>query len=306
MTADKKKKKLVPEDLGLLRMEAQEGTNGKQENLTRSVMDKNSWLKERQLCEVTEQKIWKEGIRAAVTVPQSLQKGELWPALLYVSEAGKCNTAGFDIEAQVIASAGILVVRCDIPVEVKWLEACGKAEQCFDELMKIMNEIVRKYPVDSEKLAVAGEAAPYIISHTKRFCAAISLRALWNPATGYGTSRWDLHLDRNISFCETLKYWLQHSLVDRIDDIDTPVLVLHGEKDDVVDLEQGEQLFHAMQDRRPDIPSRLVVFPGEGHDIQETGEVKWRVRHLEEIIEWMTRFFEKKKNEEEEEDMENE
>lgn len=306
MTTGTKKKKLVPKDLSLLRLEAKEKANRKQENLTQSVIEKNSWLKERQLCEVTNLKTRREDVHAAVTVPQSRQGEELWPVLLYVSEAGKCNTAEFDIEAQVIASAGILVVRCDIPADVKWLEDCREAEQCFEELMKIVDEVVKQYPVDSEKLAVAGESAPYIISHTKRFRAAVSLRALWNPATGYGTSRWDLVPDRNINFCETLKNWLQHSLVRRIDDIDTPVLVLHGEKDDVVDLEQGEQLFHAMQDRRPDIPSRLVVFPGEGHDIQEVGEAKWRVRHLEEMIEWMRRNFEKKTDGEEEEDMKNE
>lgn len=57
--------------------------------------------------------------------------------------------------------------------------------------------------------------------------------------------------------------WLmrdQFSSLDRIGGLKTPILVLHGERDDIIPVELGERLYAAAPE-----PKRLVRLPGVGH-----------------------------------------
>jgi fermentation-respiration switch protein FrsA (DUF1100 family) len=47
----------------------------------------------------------------------------------------------------------------------------------------------------------------------------------------------------------------------RIPELRAPLLVLHGDRDDIVPLSQGEALFHAAPE-----PKSVHVFPGLGHN----------------------------------------
>ena len=60
-------------------------------------------------------------------------------------------------------------------------------------------------------------------------------------------------------------YW-KYSPVRYAGNVKTPTLVLHGESDQRVPLEQGEQFFRAL--RRFGVPSELVIFPREGHGLR--------------------------------------
>lgn len=48
-----------------------------------------------------------------------------------------------------------------------------------------------------------------------------------------------------------------------VDNWDTPILILHGEKDYRVPLSEGLQAYQAAQLKG--VPSRMVLFPEEGH-----------------------------------------
>jgi pimeloyl-ACP methyl ester carboxylesterase len=54
--------------------------------------------------------------------------------------------------------------------------------------------------------------------------------------------------------------------LDRIADLDAPLLILHGARDTIVPLLHGEELFHAAPQ-----PKRLEVFPTLGHNDMLTG-----------------------------------
>ena len=65
----------------------------------------------------------------------------------------------------------------------------------------------------------------------------------------------------------------------------TPTLVIHGEKDFRVPLEEGIKTFTALQ--RRNIPSRLVVFPDENHWILKPANgIQWH----REVIDWLNRW----------------
>ena len=65
----------------------------------------------------------------------------------------------------------------------------------------------------------------------------------------------------------------------------TPTLVVHGELDYRVPLEQGLGMFTALQ--RMGVESRLVTFPDENHWVLKP--VNW-LRWYEEVISWLDRF----------------
>jgi dipeptidyl aminopeptidase/acylaminoacyl peptidase len=69
-------------------------------------------------------------------------------------------------------------------------------------------------------------------------------------------------------------------------DFKTPTLVMHGEMDYRVPVDQGMQLFTSLQLQK--VPSKLVLFPDEGHWIlKPQNSVLWYNQFLEWIGEWL-------------------
>ena len=65
----------------------------------------------------------------------------------------------------------------------------------------------------------------------------------------------------------------------------TPTLVIHGEQDHRVPLEQGLGMFTALQ--RQGVPSRLLVFPDENHWVlKPANSVRW----YQEVLDWLDRW----------------
>ena len=129
----------------------------------------------------------------------------------------------------------------------------------------------------------------WIVSHTNRFKAAVTLRSVSNFISDDGTrdgayghaddfqgdifQKFDLYWDRS-----PLKY---------AKNVRTPTLVLHSDNDYRVPIEQGEQWFRALQ--HFGVPSEIVFFPRENHNLTRTGEPK----HLIESMNWQLYWFDK-------------
>jgi dipeptidyl aminopeptidase/acylaminoacyl peptidase len=68
--------------------------------------------------------------------------------------------------------------------------------------------------------------------------------------------------------------------------VTTPTLILHGEKDLCVPVNQAYAFHRALLERG--VPTELVVYPREGHGLQERDHVK----DMEErILRWMERYL---------------
>ena len=63
---------------------------------------------------------------------------------------------------------------------------------------------------------------------------------------------------------------------DFVKNFKTPTLVVHGERDYRVPLEQGLGMFTAL--RRQGVPARLLLFPDEGHWVLKPAELGALVR----------------------------
>jgi len=132
-----------------------------------------------------------------------------------------------------------------------------------------------------------GYLVNWIAGHTDRFKALVSHDGLFDLAAMYGSTE-------ELWFVEWEfggPYWKNPELYDRwtpsnhVARFKTPTLVVHGEQDHRVPLEQGLAMFTALQ--RQGVPSRLVVFPDENHWVlKPANSARW----YREVLDWLDRW----------------
>ena len=86
-------------------------------------------------------------------------------------------------------------------------------------------------------------------------------------------------------------FW-DRSPLKYVQNVTTPILVLHSDNDYRVPLEQGEQWFRAL--RHFGKTAELVIFPRENHNLTRTGEPRHLVESLDWQLYWFTRYLEGK------------
>jgi dipeptidyl aminopeptidase/acylaminoacyl peptidase len=167
----------------------------------------------------------------------------------------------------------------------------------YHDLMNAVDFALQSFPfLDSEKMAVTGGSyggfmTNWIVGHTDRFKAAVTQRSISNWISFYGVSdigyyftEWQIA--SNLSNIETL--W-KHSPLAYVDQIHTPLLILHGEKDYRCPIEQAEQLFIAL--KRQKKITKFVRFPEANHELSRSGNPKLRIERLEAIAGWFNEYI---------------
>jgi dipeptidyl aminopeptidase/acylaminoacyl peptidase len=168
------------------------------------------------------------------------------------------------------------------------------------DYLDIMNGVdlaLKKYPwIDAERMGVTGGSyggymTNWIVGHTERFKAAVTLRSVSNFISDDGTrdgayghapdfegdifQKFDLYWDRS-----PLKY---------AKNVKTPTLILHSDNDFRVPIEQGEQWYRAL--KHFGVTTEIVFFPRENHNLTRTGEPKHLIESLNWQLYWFDRFI---------------
>jgi dipeptidyl aminopeptidase/acylaminoacyl peptidase len=168
----------------------------------------------------------------------------------------------------------------------------------YEDVMAGVKAALEKYPwIDRDKLGVTGGSyggflTNWIVSHTDRFKAAVTLRSLSNFISDEGTSD-GLYGEEDYfegKVYEKFDYYWDRSPLKYAHAVKTPTLILHSDMDFRVALEQAEQWFRALQ--YFGVVSELVVFPGENHNLTRTG----RPKHLVETLNWQAYWFDRHLN----------
>ena len=234
--------------------------------------------------------------------PAGWQPGGKYPMVLTI-HGGPANMYGinWNHEFQVYASRGWAVLftnprgssgyGIDFQRAVK-LEWVGKA---YEDIMLGVDAALARYPeLDRERLGVTGGSygglmTNWIVSHTDRFKAAVTLRSISNFISVEGTrdAAYQHKRDFGGDLYQNFDLYWKYSPVRYAASVKTPTLVLHSDDDQRVPLEQGEQWFRALQHFH--VPSEFVIFPRENHELTRNGEPK----HLVESIEWQVYWFER-------------
>ena len=254
--------------------------------------------------------------------PPGFDAGRKYPLVLEVH--GGPNGAFYDAFVpwhQVLAGAGYLTLAVNPRGSSTYGEEFVNAVlgdwggDDYRDLMAALDAVCQRDYVDRERLGVHGYSyggymTTWAIGHTTRFRAAVAGAPcidLWSMygtsdiATGFGETQWANRLAGGMSISrplvdelaggvDSLAYrLLQRSPITFASQVETPVLLLHGEDDARCPIGQSEQYFQVMKRLGKEV--ELARFPGCGHGFLRTGHVALRQAYLERMLEWFERWL---------------
>jgi dipeptidyl aminopeptidase/acylaminoacyl peptidase len=234
--------------------------------------------------------------------PLGWQPGKKYPMVLVI-HGGPEGMFGVDWyhEFQVYAAKGWAVFFCNPRGSTGYGEKFERGEinnwggMDYQDIMAGVDAALKQYPwIDANNLGVTGGSyggymTNWIVSHTNRFKAAVTLRAISNFVSDEGTRDFPFgHEDyfKGFVYDDLDQYW-DASPLKYARNVRTPTLILHSDMDFRVPIEQDEQWFRALQ--HYGVPSELVFFPRENHNLTRTGEPK----HLVESLNWQLYWFDR-------------
>jgi dipeptidyl aminopeptidase/acylaminoacyl peptidase len=243
--------------------------------------------------------------------PVGFEQGKTYPALLSIHGGpfSQYHTGFFD-EFQVWTGAGYVVVYANPRGSSGYSEEWGRAIRGpsngqgpgwgtvdYDDLMAAVDTALERYEfIDRERLGVLGGSyggfmTSWIVSHTNRFKAACSERAVNNLISAYGSSDLFWHFAGQFgSFLyDDFDAWTKHSPSLYARDVETPLLIMHSENDLRCSVEQAEHLFITL--RLAGKETELVRFPAETHELSRSGSPAHRVMRFEVLLEWFDRYL---------------
>ena len=249
-------------------------------------------------------------VEAWVIKPAGFEEGEKYPTLLNV-HGGPFTQYGnkFFDEFQVYSGAGYTVVYCNPRGSSGYSQEWGRAIRGpieggpgwgtvdYDDVMAVMDEAIKRFEfVDPDRLGVMGGSyggymTSWVVGHTDRFRCGISERAVNDVRSEGGASDIGMWW-KAVTGCH---YWEEPEAMLRLSpatyakDINTPLLILHSDKDFRCPVGQGEDLFVRLRAMKKDV--ELVRFPEEGHELSRSGSPIHRVMRFEIVLEWLGRYL---------------
>lgn len=168
--------------------------------------------------------------------------------------------------------------------------------QAMKDLLSATDNMIREPYIDDKRVAAIGASyGGYTVfwmmgKHNRRFCTMIAHCGVFNLESMYGSTEelffvnWDLG-GPYWSGEELQKSYDQFSPHRFVGKWDTPLLVIHGEKDFRVPVTQSMEAFTAAQ--VSGIPSRFLYYPNEGHWVMkpQNGVLWHRV-----FFDWLDRY----------------
>jgi dipeptidyl aminopeptidase/acylaminoacyl peptidase len=234
--------------------------------------------------------------------PVGWQAGRKYPLVLSI-HGGPAGQYGVDWyqEFQVYAARGWAVFFCNPRGSTGYGQKFERGivdnwgGMDYQDVMAGVDAALRQNPwIDTGRMGVTGGSyggfmTNWIVGHTTRFQAAVTLRSVSNFISDDGTR--DGAYGHEDDFAGFLfdhfdQYW-DASPLKYARNVKTPTLILHSDNDYRVPLEQGEQWFRAL--KHYGVEAELVIFPRENHNLTRTGEPK----HLVESLNWQCYWFDR-------------
>lgn len=142
--------------------------------------------------------------------------------------------------------------------------------------------------IDRERMGIQGQSwggyqVAYLVTQTNMYRAAMAGAPVSNMTSAYGGIRWGSGMSRAFQYEQTqsriggdlwerLPLYMLNSPIFSVDRIETPLLIMHNDKDGAVPWYQGIEMFNAM--RRLDKPVWMLVYNGAPHNLKRRADCK--------------------------------
>ena len=228
--------------------------------------------------------------------PENFDPAEQYPMMVYFYERSSDGlhshrtpqVQGSIINISFYVSRGYLVFVPDIPYKVGY-----PGESAMNAVMPGVTNLIAQGFVDEANIGVQGHSwggyqIAYMITQTNLFKAAEAGAPVSNMTSAYGGIRWGSGMSRMFQYEKTqsriggslweypLRY-IHNSPLFQADKIETPVLMMHNDKDTAVPWYQGIEFFVAL--RRLNKPVWLINYNDEPHNLVKFQHRKdWAIR----------------------------
>ena len=240
--------------------------------------------------------------------PAEFEEGKRYPAVVEIH--GGPMTAygeGFMHEFHMLSGAGFAVVYTNPRGSAGYTEEFkdiryAYGERDYQDIMEAVDYVVREYKfIDPERIGVAGGSyggfmTNWVVTHTDRFKAAVTQRSICNWISFYGTTDIGFWFTKDQigdePWRDLEKLW-EKSPLKYVENVKTPLLIIHSVEDYRCWLDQALQMFTALKALGKNV--ELAVFPGENHDLSRRGKPKHRIERLKRILGWFEKYLKNKK-----------
>ncbi len=235
--------------------------------------------------------------------PPQFDPGKKYP-LIHLIHGGPAGTFGDEFHyrwnAQLFAAPGYVIAMVNFHGSTSFGNAFGKSivgahgDKPFTDIMKATDYLLANYPfIDSTRMGAAGGSyggylVNWIAGHTNRFKALVSHAGVYNLMGQFAS---DVTYERVKNY-NGAPWEGRYEEINRYSPafysnlFQTPMLIIHGEKDYRVVVTQGLEIYGVLKGKGVD--ARLVYFPNENHWIlQPQNSIYW----YKEVHGWFARYF---------------
>jgi dipeptidyl aminopeptidase/acylaminoacyl peptidase len=168
--------------------------------------------------------------------------------------------------------------------------------QPFRDIMIGVDYLLAKYTfIDKNRLGAAGASyggymIDWILGQTDRFNVLVSHSGVFNLQSLYGATDelWFPEWEFRGTPWNNPSYYRKMSPSTYVKRFKTPTLVIHGQQDFRVPVEQSMELFTALQ--KMNVESRFIYFPDECHFILKPNNARF---WYESVLDWMDKYLKK-------------
>lgn len=220
-------------------------------------------------------------LQGTLFLPANYEPGKKYPTIVYIYEKLSQNTHRYQTPAtwgigSVYTSNGYAVLMPDIAYRLN--DPGMSALEC---ILPALDAAIATGIVDGDKMALHGHSwggyqTAFLVTQTNRFKCAIAGAALTDLVSMYSSVYWNAGMANQPIFESsqgrfTGGYWdlqeayIRNSPVYFAKNVQTPLLLLHNDKDGAVDFTQGVEYYNTL--RRLQKPVVMLQYKGENHGL---------------------------------------
>ncbi len=236
--------------------------------------------------------------------PHNFDPTQKYPLVLEIHGGPQTQYGyGFFHEMQMLAAQGYVVLytnprgSCGYGYDFSFAVNGAWGEKDSTDIMNGVDVLLQRGYIDEQRMGVTGGSyggfmTNWLIGHNDRFKVAVTDRCVTNLASMFGSSDvgWDLGYDNlNTTPWEDLGKYMHMSPINYVQNIKTPLLIIHSEQDLRCPIEQAEQLFAELKWMGREV--QLVRFEGQSHGLSRGGHPHSRLERLRHIKGWFEKYL---------------
>ena len=259
------------------------------------------WLDELQLAEVENAQFPSADgteVEGFIFKPPGFDESFRYPTLLRIHGGPVAQyDFAFNFEAQLFAANGYVVVMTNPRGSSGYGQDFSHAiwadwgVRDFEDVMAGVDYAIGQGYADPDRLGVGGWSyggilTNYVITKSDRFKGAITGASMALYRANYGHDHYQLEWEGEVGLpWENAEAWERMSPFNFVANVVTPTLIMGGDHDWNVPIQNSEQLYQAL--RRLGVETQLVVYPNEHHGIRKPA---FQLDRLERYLAWYDQY----------------